>query len=287
MDALGRREQLLEVIDRMLEKSAEKHVNTQQYSMFAMDAFLESEAKFSLCDSLPDVKEIPQKQLLLWEKELIGLYVSGHPLQHASAALARAVTAYCSEIGEERAGQRVTIGGIVTSVRTILTRTERQMAFVQMEDLQGTIEVIVFPRLFEETHDKWQEDKILIVSGNVDCKNGVPKILADSVQDRLITGSAAADNERDHVAPTRSFSQKQTQMQILMDRTGDEVRDVQCLQHIQQLLKQFPGEDPYTLAIIGEGKQVRLCFPDAKTRVCPELQQAIEEVLGAGSVQIT
>jgi DNA polymerase-3 subunit alpha len=287
MDALGRREQLLEVIDRMLEKSAEKHVNTEQYSMFAMDAFLESEANFSLCGSLPDVEEIPQKQLLLWEKELIGLYVSGHPLQHASTALAQAVTAYCGEIGEEGAGQRVTIGGIVTSVRTILTRAEKQMAFVQVEDLRGTIEVIVFPRLFEETHEKWQEDKILIIAGTIDCKNGTPKILADSVQDRLITGKAVGDNEEENVGPPPTYQQKQTRMQILMNRTGDAARDIQCLQDIQHLLKQFPGEDPYTIAIIGEGKQIGLCFPDAKTRVCPELQQAIQEVLGAGSVQIT
>ena len=286
MDAFGRREQLLEVIDRMMEKSAEKHVNTQQYNMFDMDAFLKSEANISLCDSLPDVEEIPQKQLLLWEKELIGLYISGHPLQHASTALAQVVTAYCGEIGEDRAGQKVTIGGIVTSVRTILTRTEKQMAFVQLEDLQGAVEIIVFPRLFEETRDKWQEDKILAVTGTIDYKDGVSKILADSVQDRLIIGKAVAD-EGENVASLPTYSQKQIQMQILMNRTGNEARDIQCLQHIHELLEQFPGEDPYTLAIVGEGKKVRLDFPNAKTRVCPELQQAIQKILGAGSVQIT
>ena len=285
MDIFGSREQLLEVIDRMMEKSAQKHSNTQQYSMFDMDAFLQSEANLSLSSSLPQVEAIPQKQLLLWEKELIGLYVSDHPLQHVSTALAQAVTAYCSEITEERTGQKATIGGIITSVRTILTRTEKQMAFVQLEDLQGAIEIIVFPKLYEETREMWQTDKIVIVTGSIDCKDGNSKILADSITDHVIVGKAITEGEA-KALPVQRPTQR-AQMHILVNRSDDETEDIRRLQGIQEIIRKYPGDDPYTLAIIGQGKRIRLAFPHATARVCPELQQALQKVLGMGSVSIT
>jgi DNA polymerase-3 subunit alpha len=292
MDVFGRREQLLEVIDRMMEKSAEEHAQTSQLNMFSMDAFLASEANIALNGSLPDVEEIPTKQLLLWEKELIGLYVSDHPLQHVSDALSEAVTASCGEIGEERSGQKIVIGGIVTSVRTILTRREKQMAFVQIEDLQGSIEVVVFPKLYEDTQELWEEDKILVVTGTVDCKNGSPKVLADSVQDHLIlTRAITEEDEQAHQEPDDKPSfippREQVQLlQILVNRTGNEAHDMQCLQRVHDLLLQYPGDGLHVVAIVGNGKKVNLRFPGATTRNCPELKDAIEQVLGTGSVQI-
>lgn len=286
LDSFGRREQLLEVIDRMLEKSSEKHTNTQQTSMFEMDAFLDSGANFKLADSLPQVPEIPKKQLLFWEKELIGLYVSDHPLQHASSAIAQVATAFCNELGEERAGQKVVIGGIVTAVRTIITRTEKQMAFVQVEDLQGTIEVVVFPKLYEETRDKWETDKILVINGTVDCKDGTAKILADAVRDTIDKAMVITDEEEPNNTTLPVKENVPHKLRVLIQRSNDATADLRRLERVYDLLRKYPGEDRCTFAVVGNGKEVHLDFPDTRTRVCPDLEQAIQQLLGYGSVQV-
>jgi len=285
MDAFGRREQLLEIIDRMIEKSVQKHSNTRQYSMFDMDAFVQSEANLALSKSLPQVDAIPQKQLLLWEKELIGLYVSDHPLQHASTALAHAVTAYCSEITEDLVGQKVTVGGIITSVRTILTRTEKLMAFVQLEDLQGSIEIVVFPKLYEETRELWQADKIVVVTGSIDCKDGSPKVLADSVADHVVISKVVTEEGVLSVSPRQPV--RQARMHILIDRSDDVDQDLQRIGHIQKIIEQYVGDDPYVVTVVGNGKRVHLKFPCATTRICSELQQSLQQVLGKGSIRVT
>jgi DNA polymerase-3 subunit alpha len=135
---------------------------------------------------LPDVPEVPRKEMLAWEKELVGFYVSEHPLQQVAASLDGTVTASCGEIDEEMAGQKVVIAGIVPWVRPHITKKGNSMAFVQLEDLQGSIEVIVFPSIYEKTRELWQADKILIIKGRVDAKGRGAKVICESVQDYLL-----------------------------------------------------------------------------------------------------
>ena len=275
-DGFAGREQLLDVMDRMIELSVEKHTKLAQSTLFDLD-----QLKPRLTDSMPNPESIPQKQLLLWEKELIGLYVSNHPLQHASTALAKSVTASCGDITEDAAGQKVTIGGIITSVRTILTKTDKMMAFVQIEDLQGSVEIVVFPRLFEETRDMWQADKIVLVSGTIDCKGGDAKLLADSIRDSVVTGRPVTEAEPPTPAAPRSVH-----LQITVKRTRDEESDVRRLGHIHDVLRAFPGSDTYSFLVVSDTARVKLDFPGAGTQCCPELDQALHKLLGRGSVQV-
>jgi DNA polymerase III subunit alpha len=284
-DSFGRREQLLEMIDRMIEFSAEKHADTKQISMFEMAAFQNSGAHVVLSQSLPNAEPVPMKQLLMWEKELIGLYVSDHPLQHVSTALANAISASCADVNEDAAGQKVTVGGIITSVRTILTKTEKTMAFVQLEDLQGSIEVIVFPRLFEETRGLWQEDKIVLVSGTIDCKGGGDaKLLADSVRDSVLTSRHVAEAEVGIDPPTPPGA---VHLRIVLKRTRDDEGDIRRLGHAHDVLRSYPGSDTYSFLVVNDTTRVQLDFPNASTRYCPELNQALQRLLGAGNVQVS
>jgi DNA polymerase-3 subunit alpha len=255
--------------------------------MFAMDAFVQSGAHILLSDSLPDVEPIPKKYLLLWEKELIGLYVSDHPLQDAASMLARKVTAHCSELSEDHAGRKVTVGGIITSVRQILTRTEKPMAFAQLEDLGGTIEIVVFPKIYEDTKELWEEDRIVLVTGSVDCRDGTAKILADSVKDHVIVSTVVEDTDESGKGAAPEKPGRQSEMQITLNRTGDEEADIRNLEHVCDLLRQHPGEDSYTLAVVGKDSEIRLDLPDVRSCDGVKLQEAIRKALGTGSVQIT
>ncbi len=131
---------------------------------------------------LPSVPEAPSRERLRWEKELLGLYLSEHPMGEVAGQVGEFVTAYSGDLKDESLdGQRIVIGGIVVGSRTVVTRTRSTMAVVTLEDLQGSLEIVVFPRLFEQTAATWQEGAILLVAGRVDHRGDDVSLLADLV----------------------------------------------------------------------------------------------------------
>ena len=140
---------------------------------------------------LPQVSEEPVRRRLAWEKELLGLYLSDHPLGALADEIGRYVTAYSGDLRDESLDQqRVVVGGIVTGFRTIVTKSRQTMGVATLEDLQGTLEVIVFPRLYEQTAPTWADGAILLVAGRVDHKGEEAPLLADLVTE-WETGSGA------------------------------------------------------------------------------------------------
>ena len=144
---------------------------------------------------LASATEVPVRERLRWEKELLGLYLSEHPMGEVAEQVGKFVSAYSSDLRDESLdGQRVVIGGIVTGIRTVVTKAKASMAIVTMEDLQGTVEVVVFPRLYEQTGPTWREGEILLVAGRVDHKGEEISLLADLVAawDEAAAGGADA-----------------------------------------------------------------------------------------------
>jgi DNA polymerase-3 subunit alpha len=130
---------------------------------------------------LAPATEAPARERLRWEKELLGLYLSDHPLGELAAEMGRFVNAYSGDLGEELDQQRVVIGGVVIGVRRVITKAKATMAVATLEDLQGSLDVVVFPKVFEETGPTWSDDAILVVAGRVDHKGEETVLLADSV----------------------------------------------------------------------------------------------------------
>jgi DNA polymerase-3 subunit alpha len=143
---------------------------------------------------LPTATEVPVRERLRWEKELLGLYLSEHPMGEVAERISQYVSAYSTDLRDESLdGQRVVVAGIVTGRRTVVTKAKAAMAIVTMEDLQGSIEVVVFPRLFETTGTAWREGAILLVSGRVDHKGEDISLLADMVADWDDAAAAGPD----------------------------------------------------------------------------------------------
>jgi DNA polymerase-3 subunit alpha len=131
---------------------------------------------------LPMAPDTPVRERLRWEKELLGLYLSEHPMGEVAGTVGHFVTAYSGDLKDESLdGQRVVIGAIVTGIRTVVTKARATMAIVTMEDVQGTVEVVVFPRTWEETVGTWAEGAILLVAGRVDHRGEEISLLADLV----------------------------------------------------------------------------------------------------------
>jgi DNA polymerase-3 subunit alpha len=168
---------------------------TGQTSLFEMAA----EDGADLERPLPAATEVTTRERLRWEKELLGLYLSEHPMGEVADQVGAFVTAYSGDLGDESLdGQRLVLGGIVTGVRTVITKARATMAVATLEDLQGSLEVVVFPRLYEQTGSAWQEGAILLVAGRVDHRGEEVSLLADVVvgwEDAVTRGAEAFARE--------------------------------------------------------------------------------------------
>jgi DNA polymerase-3 subunit alpha len=131
---------------------------------------------------LETFKTASEKEKLQWERELLGLYVSGHPLKDYRKVLA-ARTIPLAHISQELVGKLVKIGGVVAGVKKIITKTGKPMLFVNVEDETKSIEVIAFPAIIERNPLFFQENKIVMISGKVDARDGVPKIIANEIEE--------------------------------------------------------------------------------------------------------
>jgi DNA polymerase-3 subunit alpha len=197
------------------------------------------------------------------------------------------VTAFCDEIDEQMAGQKVVIAGVVAWARPYTTKNGNPMAFVHLEDLRGSIEVIVFPSVYEKTHELWQEDKILVVKGRVDTGGrGGAKVICESVQDHLLI-SRPVDEEK--VRPGRPFGKAQGRprhLHITIPRTGEQEQDIERLGQVHSLLQSYEGDDHFSLYLVNDESRVQLEFPNATTGYCTALEEALIGMLGAQAVRV-
>lgn len=181
LSRFGKRSQLLAVIDRMIGVSAQAHQAKEigQLTLFDLGDAGFSDA--SMLYPLPEVEEVSRRELLYWEKELTGTYVSAHPLQQLAVDLSDVVTAFCGQIDEEFDGQRVVLAGMCASVRRITTKKGDPMAFVHLEDLHGSCEVVVFPKVYEAAQELLEEDRLILVRGRVERRDTKVNVIAEEI----------------------------------------------------------------------------------------------------------
>jgi DNA polymerase-3 subunit alpha len=190
MDGLGPREALLDTkrLDSAIAAAQidPKAASTGQVSLFDMFGGTESLAPKPVLAPVSTngkASEPPaSRDRAAWEKEVLGFQFGDHPLLEASAWLAGQLTHDTSQLTAELSGERVKIAGVVTNVRRILTKTKSQMAVLMLEDLHGTIEAVVFPRVYERGIELWHEDAILIVEGKVDTRSERPQLVVDRAE---------------------------------------------------------------------------------------------------------
>jgi len=166
----GTRAGLLGSLDQILGLSASVHRarDVGQMSLFGEATGVklhENPVEFSTGQN---VGEVAQREVLNWEKELIGVYVSEHPLVRTLLSLRDVVNSSVETLGDEGNGQQVVIAGMVQRVRRLTTKKGADMAFVTLEGIHSTCEVVVFPRAWEKTKGIWEVERILVVSGKVD-----------------------------------------------------------------------------------------------------------------------
>jgi DNA polymerase-3 subunit alpha len=177
LDAFGSRTALLEALDRILSVSTShfKAALSGQMSFFGAESGVTEEI------SLPAGASIDRRELLNMERDLLGLYVSDHPLTPYMAFLQKRVTHFSGQLGEAGKKEKVCVAGMVVRVRQHQTKDGKAMGFATLEDQQGNLELVLFPRTWEKSGRLFEADRVLVVEGKVDAESGDPKILVDSV----------------------------------------------------------------------------------------------------------
>jgi len=180
-DQFDERNKLLQNLERMLEIAREnnKNENANQIGLFA-----NTKVEINHTIKLEPATPATDFEKLGWEKELLGLYVSSHPL-NGFKKLFETRTTPISKIDVSFVDKKVILGGLVSSIKKIITKSGKPMLFMKLEDLSGKMEVVIFPNLLERNPRALQENKIIFVAGRVDDRNGEIKIVADDAQEIL------------------------------------------------------------------------------------------------------
>jgi len=171
--------------------------NLEDMLLYNKESFNQNENQTSLFGGLPQ-SEIPafnlkkasaatQAEKLLWEKELLGLYISGHPLDRIRDKL-ESRNMNIKKIKEDKEGNLgngipVTIAGIIETSRIIITKSNDRMAFLKISDLTGSIEAVAFPSIFKESIDILVPEKCIAFSGKVSLRNGEKSIIIEAVKE--------------------------------------------------------------------------------------------------------
>ena len=179
MDAFGNRAQLLSVLPELTDgmHKKKKADSKGQSGLFDSD----DTQKHDLTDTLPEIPEMTNSQLLSFEKELLGFYLTAHPLSFHEKELSAMHLQHIGSITEDMVGSRVVIAGLVVDVKRIFTKAgNNEMAFVKLQDLTGTIECVVFPKLFAQQPTLWAGDAILQIHGRIDQREDRYTIIVES-----------------------------------------------------------------------------------------------------------
>jgi DNA polymerase III subunit alpha len=185
--------------------------------------------------AIPDL-EFDKRDRLAFEKEMLGLYVSDHPLLGAEAALSRRADCSLDELADLGDGDLKAVGGVVTGLQRKWTRRGDLMAVFTLEDLRAAAEVMVFPRTMTEHGHKLADDAVVIVRGRVDTRDDAPKLIAQSID----------------VVEVAT-----TQVEPLRLRVPPQLLSEGKVAHLRRLLADHPGESPVFLQL-GERRVVRL-----------------------------
>lgn len=236
--------------------------------------------------------DIPAREKLAWEKELLGVYISEHPfssLASKGTALNLNIT-LCGQIDTELAGQKVVVAGIIVSVRYLFTRDGRAFAGAVLEDLDGRIEVMVWPQVYAETKDLWQEGNILLVEGKVKVSDDQVQLSCDSVRDyqvELVSGTDAVPSQPS-AEPVRAEEPSVAghRLVISLAQSRDKASDVARLQKVIDVLKEFPGSDEVSLRVSNESKVTYLKLTNLTVSYCPVLHERLVELVSEEGVRV-
>lgn len=300
-DIFGTRSGLLFNLDNILSTASKIHKNNSSSQIDLFGALDQSEPSLSIpnINIIEPVEKITTKELLQWERELLGLYLSEHPLSEYESYLSDNVVSLVRVTPEED-GKTAKIGGTISEIKNITTRNGQNMAFVRLEDMTGEIEVIVFPGLLKDKPEKWQRDQVVTISGRISAKDKTgstltaPKFIAENIE--IIDHETAINYEktgkvqdiiekskRRTKAPANQKVTESNQNTVKLYVRLENPDDSEKLVNLKQSIENKNGDTEVVLVLgSGDGKQV-IRLPH-KITIDEETMRAVAEIVGPQNV---
>ena len=264
-----KRRALMYAYDQILDavQQEKKKAMTGQMNLFD---FMGEEEKTRYRGKLPDVDEYEKEELLALEKEVLGVYISGHPLEEYESAWRKNISAMTSDfaLDEEtgvpkvKDGTKAVIGGLITEKTVKYTKNNQAMAFLTIEDLVGTVEVIVFPRDYEKNKALFENEDKLYIEGKVSVEEDRPAKLIFSGA-RKMTGSVSE----------------------VWVRFADKAEYESKVAALYDILKKHPGNDEAVIYLTAEKAMKRLP-PRLNIKADEELLKLMKESFGEGNIAV-
>jgi len=256
LDRFGNRAQLMAALPLIRDNAVKilKDKDSSQVGLFASVSHVEDTT-----DRLPDIPEMVLEDKLKLEKELLGFYLSDHPVKRIVRIVANLVSHKISQLDPTlHLNQNVTLAGVISRCKLVVTKkSNSKMAFVTLEDDTGTIDCVVFPKLYAENPLLWVEDSALIIKGKVDNREDSLQIVVDS---GTIIDTTKTPADMIHEVFIKSGTSKEV------------------MQKVSELLKSNPGEHEIIVAIESGNNLKKITLP-YKVDFTPELEKLVEKTL--------
>ncbi|MBI4256714.1 DNA polymerase III subunit alpha [Candidatus Uhrbacteria bacterium] len=291
LDRFGERKQLLENMDRILlhNKAIQKEKASNQQSLFIGASTVMNQGIV-----LRDCSPATMRETLAWEKELLGLYVSGHPYEPFANAFEGSLIG-CGKVIECKDKEFVRCGGIITSVKEIITKKGEPMAFVGLEDLTGTTEVIVFPRTYKEARPMMVSDSIVLVSAKVSIRDGEEaKLLANSFipvdETSIADVQRMLQSEQWAIPSTQEAAHEPDPEPAILHRGSLSIAlkgkpTQEMVARLREILTSTPGSKPVCL-MVESGGQMRRIQTDYSVAATDSVVSAIAALVGRQNVSV-
>ncbi|MCF8009959.1 MAG: DNA polymerase III subunit alpha [Clostridiales bacterium] len=253
------RAQLLTVIDTGLSVTQKSQKDKAQGQGSLLDFWQETEESAVEID-IPELEEFSCSELLSYEKDALGLYITGHPLDEFKNAIKYKVSHYVTDLKNLEEGKKITLGGMLTGIKKITTKNGEPMAFARIEDFTGSIEIVIFPSVYKKYQQIIYSERVIMLEGRISINGEELKILADS-------------------------------MEYLTKKTGEELYikidnlDNNLLKQIQRVLKNFSGSTPVYLFFSREKKMTK-ANKEFWVDISMPVMQELKEILGASKVKV-
>src|SRR3989344_4457581 len=290
-DPFGDRSLLLNNLDNLLAYASrlqKQHISRQTDLFGVLDD--KAEALMPKLTLHSGGAEFPLREQLQWERELLGIYLSQHPLADYKALLKSKATAIVSAL-KSADGKRLTVGGMLTSVREITTKNGQKMAFVQLADESGGMELVLFPKIFEQTRELWQPDKVLLATGKISHRGQGGSSLDEAKL--MVDESSELDFNEKTVGIVDGQGSKLTTSQNIIDEdeklpTRVYIRlpngeDQDTLMLLKQTIDQHQGETEVVLVLGQDNSKQAIKLPMKILNNKTSLKQ-LSAVVGAGNV---
>jgi len=288
-DTLGERAWLLTVLEHYINRAERDRKDREAGQTNLYDLIGSADEEVNNFGLAVDIKPMPGEEKLRLEKELLGLYLSDHPLRRISAELAKLSDTQAVEVTSALQDTEVRVAGLVREVRRVVTRKGQIMAYATLEDLTGTVDVVLFPRVFEQTRLLFEPDKVLVVQGKVDARAGSTRANGSSggpppepdMEPEVETASIVADmawlwDDPECVPVARR--------QLVHVRIPSS--DAGLAEKLEAVLARHPGADEVVLHVVVGSREVIVNADRYHVLAGPALAAEIDELVGQPATRL-